>query len=78
MSHVPTRRRALRPDTATVLSVAAADGTDSTARWLAGAGLLVGALGLGVGGGAVLRTRRATAPERTPEAPERERSEARQ
>ena len=56
----------------------AADNTDSTARWLAGAGLLVGALGLGVGGGAVLRTRRATAPERTPEASERERSEARQ
>ena len=32
---------------------------DTTARWLGGAGLLVGALGLGVGGGAVLRTRRA-------------------
>ncbi len=31
---------------------------DTTARWLGGAGLLVGALGLGVGGGAVLRTRR--------------------
>ena len=36
-----------------------AGGTDTTARWLGGAGLLVGALGLGVGGGAVLRTRRA-------------------
>jgi periplasmic copper chaperone A len=33
-------------------------GTDTTARWLGGAGLLVGALGLGVGGGAVLRSRR--------------------
>jgi len=32
---------------------------DTTARWLGGAGLLVGALGLGLGGGAVLRTRRA-------------------
>ncbi len=32
---------------------------DSTARWLGGAGLLVGALGLGFGGGALLRTRRA-------------------
>lgn len=32
---------------------------DTTARWLGGVGLLVGALGLGVGGGAVLRTRRA-------------------
>lgn len=50
--------------------------TDSTARWLAGAGLLVGALGLGVGGGAVLRTRRTTAPEATGAAPERERSGA--
>lgn len=32
--------------------------SDDTARWLGGAGLLVGALGLGLGGGAVLRTRR--------------------
>jgi periplasmic copper chaperone A len=37
-----------------------AGGTDTTARWLAGAGLLVGALGLGLGGGAVLSGRRAT------------------
>jgi uncharacterized protein YcnI len=34
---------------------------DATARWLGGAGLLVGALGLGVGAGALLRGRR-TAP----------------
>ena len=33
-------------------------GTDDTARWLGGAGLLVGALGVGVGGGAVLSNRR--------------------
>ncbi len=32
---------------------------DTTARWLGGAGLLVGALGLGLGGGAILRSRRA-------------------
>ncbi|MHA6791947.1 YcnI family copper-binding membrane protein [Pseudonocardia bannensis] len=32
-------------------------GTDSTARWLGGAGLLLGALGLGLGAGAALRTR---------------------
>lgn len=38
----------------------AAAGTDTTARWLGGGGLLVGALGLGVGVGAVLRARRAT------------------
>lgn len=31
---------------------------DTTARWLGGAGLLLGALGLGLGGGAVLRGRR--------------------
>ncbi len=38
---------------------AAADGaaTDSTARWLAGAGLLLGALGLGLGAGAAWRAR---------------------
>jgi uncharacterized protein YcnI len=40
---------------------AATGATDTTARWLGGAGLLVGALGLGVGGGAVLRTRRSGA-----------------
>ncbi len=34
-------------------------GTDNTARWLGGAGLVVGALGLGFGTGAVLRSRRA-------------------
>lgn len=37
----------------------AGGGTDTTARWLGGAGLAVGALGLGVGAGAVLRARRA-------------------
>ena len=55
--------------------VRGADTSDSTARWLAGAGLLVGALGLGVGGGAVLRTRRTVPTSATPE-PERERSGA--
>lgn len=32
-------------------------GHDNTARWLGGAGLVLGALGLGLGGGAVLRGR---------------------
>jgi hypothetical protein len=36
----------------------AATGTDDTARWLGGAGLLVGALGLGVAVGAIARGRR--------------------
>ncbi|WP_409461841.1 YcnI family protein [Amycolatopsis sp. GA6-003] len=36
----------------------AASSSDNTARWLGGAGLVVGALGLGVGAGAVLRSRR--------------------
>lgn len=33
--------------------------TDDTARWLGGAGLAVGALGLGIGAGATLRARKA-------------------
>jgi uncharacterized protein YcnI len=55
------------------------DTTDTTARWLAGAGLLVGALGLGVGAGAVMRSRRSsnpTAPTATAATPEREHSGA--
>ncbi|MDQ2583112.1 YcnI family copper-binding membrane protein [Saccharothrix yanglingensis] len=40
----------------------AASATDDTARWLGGAGLAVGALGLGFGAGAVLRSRRAGKP----------------
>ncbi|MCA1656048.1 MAG: YcnI family protein, partial [Pseudonocardiaceae bacterium] len=39
----------------------AAQATDDTARWLGGAGLAVGALGLGFGVGATMRTRRAGA-----------------
>ncbi|HET6499514.1 MAG TPA: YcnI family protein [Amycolatopsis sp.] len=35
------------------------DNTDTTARWLGGAGLVVGALGLGFGAGATLRARKA-------------------
>jgi uncharacterized protein YcnI len=38
----------------------AATGQDTTARYLGGAGLAVGALGLGVGAGAVLRSRRSS------------------
>ena len=40
---------------------AAAATSDNTARWLGGAGLLVGAIGLGVGAGATIRARKATA-----------------
>lgn len=40
---------------------AAPAGSDSTARWLGGVGLVVGALGLGVGVGATLRAKKATA-----------------
>jgi len=36
----------------------AADARDDTARWLGGAGLAVGALGIGLAGGALLATRR--------------------
>ena len=48
-------------------NTAAADSTDGTARLLGGAGLVVGALGVGFGVGATLRARRATAGT-TPEA----------
>jgi hypothetical protein len=41
---------------------AASSTSDETARWLGGAGLVVGALGLGVGVGATLRARKAGAP----------------
>lgn len=43
---------------------AVVDATDNTARWLAGAGLLVGALGVGFGVGATMRARKATAAPR--------------
>lgn len=42
-------------------SDAAVSSQDNTARWLGGAGLVVGALGLGVGAGATWRARRAVA-----------------
>jgi periplasmic copper chaperone A len=38
--------------------------TDTAARWLGGSGLLIGALGLGVGVGAMLRTRRIQGADR--------------
>lgn len=38
-------------------SAAGSSGTDTTARWLGGAGLVLGAAGLGVGGGVLLRNR---------------------
>jgi uncharacterized protein YcnI len=42
-------------------AASSATSTDKTARWLGGIGLVVGALGLGVGAGATLRARRAIA-----------------
>lgn len=42
----------------TAAAPAAADSSDTAARWLGGAGLVVGALGLGVGGGALMRARK--------------------
>ncbi|MCU1685605.1 MAG: hypothetical protein JWQ81_6344 [Amycolatopsis sp.] len=45
----------------TTTEAAAPSGSDNTARWLGGAGLVVGALGLGVGAGATLRARKAGA-----------------
>ncbi len=45
--------------TTTAAPAAPPSSDDTTARWLGGAGLLVGTLGLGFGAGALLRTRRA-------------------
>ena len=45
-------------DTHTDTTAAAASGDDNTARWLGGAGLVVGALGLGLGAGATVRARK--------------------
>ncbi|MHA6779459.1 YcnI family copper-binding membrane protein [Pseudonocardia saturnea] len=49
-----------RPEPTVELVPAGGDGpsADDTARWIGGGGLLVGALGLGLGGGAVLQNRR--------------------
>jgi periplasmic copper chaperone A len=44
----------------------AAAAPDDTARWLGGLGLLVGALGLGFGAGALVRSRRAAGPPAAP------------
>lgn len=46
-------------------TAAAASTSDDTARWLGGAGLVVGALGLGVGVGATMRARRLVAATKT-------------
>jgi uncharacterized protein YcnI len=50
---------AAAPVAAVAVDQAPPGGDDPTARWLGGAGLLLGALGLGFGVGALLRTRRA-------------------
>jgi uncharacterized protein YcnI len=50
----------LTPATEETVAAAPAGGTDTTARWLGGAGLLVGALGLGFGAGSVVRGRHRT------------------
>lgn len=44
---------------------ASSSSSDNTARWLGGAGLVVGALGLGVGAGATIRARKAGASATT-------------
>ncbi|MEO9223182.1 MAG: YcnI family protein [Mycobacteriaceae bacterium] len=65
---VPTLKLAAAGDThgqaiatssaASAQPAVSATGTDSTARWLGGAGLVLGALGLAVGGGVALGSRR--------------------
>jgi uncharacterized protein YcnI len=56
----PVVKLAAKTEGATDTEAASPATEDTTARWLGGAGLIVGALGLGVGGGAVLRSRRRT------------------
>lgn len=56
---VAASTEAQTPSVSTTGDSSAASSTDDTARWLGGAGLVVGALGLGVGAGAVLRGRKA-------------------
>jgi periplasmic copper chaperone A len=51
-------------DAAAATSGGTAATTDTTARWLGGIGLLLGALGLGLGGGALLRGRRSASTEK--------------
>lgn len=48
-----------------VETAAAESSSDDTARWLGGAGLVVGALGLGVGAGAAMRARKAVTAAKT-------------
>jgi uncharacterized protein YcnI len=60
----PADDAAAAPAPAAGTSGADPSSTDTTARWLGGAGLLVGALGLGVGAGAVLRSRRTPGGDR--------------
>jgi uncharacterized protein YcnI len=61
---IKLQTKANTPGAMDMTSMGATGGTvtntaaDSTARWLGGAGLFIGALGLGFGVGAVLRTRR--------------------
>jgi uncharacterized protein YcnI len=49
----------------TASEAASSSSSDNTARWLGGAGLVVGALGLGVGAGATIRARKAGASATT-------------
>jgi uncharacterized protein YcnI len=53
-----TANTATDADSSDTTEAAAVSGTDDTARWLGGAGLAVGALGVGFGVGATLRARR--------------------
>lgn len=57
---VATLKLAANTDDSAGATTAAAgsNGTDTTARWLGGVGLLLGALGVGIGAGATLRARR--------------------
>jgi len=59
MAHSTGPDASAGPDGSGADAAPSASGVDNTARWLGGIGLVLGALGLGLGGGAALRGRRA-------------------
>lgn len=64
-THLHGAAAATRSDPAGSFKGAPQGNTDSTARWMAGTGLLIGALGLGAGAGSIAANRRRNVGERS-------------
>ena len=58
LAHVTAQTTEAQQGGYAVVTMRVPNESDTDARWLGGIGLLLGALGLGLGGGALLRTRR--------------------